>query len=807
MMRIHSTSSKHLQFVVCLIISILFSNTLHSQNLSGVKGVVHSAEYGEAVAGALIYDLKNPQHAVLTAADGSYTLSLAPGSYKIICALLGMKRDTIDIEISDGQWLNRDFKLEPLSKMLDVVVVSAGKYEQKLEELTVSMEIIKPSLIENKNTTNISTVLNSVPGLTILDGEPQIRSGSGFSFGVGSRVGILIDDIPILIGDQGRPEWSFIPIENIDQIEIVKGASSVLYGSSALSGIIHVRTTYPKEKPETRAEIYFGQYDAPDQKGAKWWSGAAPQYGFSFLHSTRLGKKKNLDFTISGRALNDHNFIGPAQPVKFIPIAVDTTQDDKDVATRLGRVNFALRYRPEKIKGLAYGLNGNFFQSHDNFTLIWLNDSSGMYRAFPGTMTISNMIMYYLDPFVTYFSASGMKHELHGRIFRNQVENNNSQSNASTVYFSEYRISKELARMKSIRFTGGVVLNAVSSHAELYSASGHPDNSMRNYSGYVQLDKKIKDVLNLSGGFRGEYFQINNEASSFRPVIRGGLSLAISKGTFFRASYGEGYRYPTITEKFIFTSVGGISVFPNPDLKPETSHGAEMGLKQGFKIRNVYGFIDAALFQESYSNTIEYTYALWRPDSAGFKFVNTGETRVRGFEFSLAGKGKLNRNWSITFLAGYTNTLPQTLEKDYVYAVDQPSPGFTPTQLSYLSTSTDTTDNVLKYRFRKTIKADLEITWKMISIGCSMNYYSFMENIDKVFYDIDMPYRLPTGIKKYRENHKGGTTVYDGRIRVEVNQNFSVSVVSSNLTNLSYSLRPLKIESPRTIRVQVSAKF
>ena len=60
-------------------------------------------------------------------------------------------------------------------------------------------------------------------------------------------------------------------------------------------------------------------------------------------------------------------------------------------------------------------------------------------------------------------------------------------------------------------------------------------------------------------------------------------------------------------------------------------------MKQGFKIRNVYGFLDAAVFQETYSNTIEYTYALWRPDSAGFKFVNTGETRVRGFELSLAG--------------------------------------------------------------------------------------------------------------------------------------------------------------------------
>ena len=98
-------------------------------------------------------------------------------------------------------------------------------------------------------------------------------------------------------------------------------------------------------------------------------------------------------------------------------------------------------------------------------------------------------------------------------------------------------------------------------------------------------------------------------------------------------------------------------------------------------------------------------------------------------------------------------------------------------------------------------------TWKKISIGCSMNYYSFMENIDKVFYDIDVPFRLPTGIKKYREANNDGTLVLDGRIRVDVTQHFTIALISSNLTNLSYSLRPLKIESPRTIRFQLSAKF
>ena len=68
-------------------------------------------------------------------------------------------------------------------------------------------------------------------------------------------------------------------------------------------------------------------------------------------------------------------------------------------------------------------------------------------------------------------------------------------------------------------------------------------------------------------------------------------------------------------------------------------------------------------------------------------------------------------------MVGYMRPLPEALEREYFYAVDNPSPGFIPTQLSYLSTSTDTTDNILKYRFKKTIKGDIEITRRMIKSG------------------------------------------------------------------------------------------
>ena len=114
---------------------------------------------------------------------------------------------------------NVEILMISMQEVLGEVVVTAGKFNHKIEDLTISMEVIQPELIQSKNTRSVESVLDQTPGLNILDGEPQIRGGSGFTFGVGSKVAVLVDDVPMLSGDAGRPEWGFVPIENIEQIE------------------------------------------------------------------------------------------------------------------------------------------------------------------------------------------------------------------------------------------------------------------------------------------------------------------------------------------------------------------------------------------------------------------------------------------------------------------------------------------------------------------------------------------------------------------------------------------------------------
>ncbi|MGZ6255326.1 MAG: TonB-dependent receptor domain-containing protein, partial [Bacteroidia bacterium] len=184
----------------------------------------------------------------------------------------------------------------------------------------------------------------------------------------------------------------------------------------------------------------------------------------------------------------------------------------------------------------------------------------------------------------------------------------------------------------------------------------------------------------------------------------------------------------------------------------------------------------------------------------GFKFVNTGDTRIRGLDASLVGEGKISKDFKIDVIAGYTYTLPQSIHPHDVFATDS-----LPNKMTYINTSSDTTNNILKYRFQHIAKVDLQLTYKIFSIGGSWRYYSFMQNIDYAFYYFDQ-HILPSGIKKYRETHHSGTNIYDARIGCNVTQKLKVAFVVNNIFNLSYSLRPLKIESPRTFALQLSLK-
>jgi iron complex outermembrane receptor protein len=809
-----------------IILFISFSNIFSQTGTGVLKGNITDKVSKEPAIGATIQLLNDLSKGTASDIDGNYVLVLDTGNYKILCTYLGSESDTFSVAIKENQIFQKNIVLKQTSKTLETVVVSSGKFEQKIEELTISMEVLKPNLIQNKNTTSIETALEQVPGLTIIDNDPQIRGGSGFTFGVGSRVAIVVDGVPLLSGDAGRPEWSYIPVENIEQIEVIKGASSVLYGSSALNGVINIRSAYPRSKPKTTVNYSAGQYSIPQTPAENWYRtrGNNSFPGFSNLnlfHSRIINN--NLDFVIGANFNVDQGYIGPPPQGKFIPDDLkealhmkDTVAvfSNNDMIKKRARVNFNLRYRAKRIEGLNFGVNANFMLNKTNMVFAWLNDSAGLYRGYPGAVFLEDQTLFNVDPFIKYTTKNGLSHSLQTRIFHSDNVISNNQSNKGTMYFGEYQIQRKF-RSIDLNFIGGFCGNISYSNSRLYVSSGQPDNKIVNTSAYIQLDKKFWRVLNLSGGIRYENFKINNLKSDDAFIYRFGGNLQLTRGTFVRSSYGTGYRYPTITERYITTKAGLFGVFPNPDLMPEKSKSFEVGIKQAFKIGNCKGYFDVAAFHQRYENNIEYLFGIWDPRVSiiGFKFLNTGNSQVRGLDVSLAATtAETNKRFGVSTLIGYTYIEPISLTPDSVYGYDKTIDGALGQALTYKNSSMDTTGNVLKYRFKHMFKLDIEFKIYKFNFGVSNKYYTKMQNIDKAFKSIEeVTYDAQTFFDriyatKYWASHYF-ISVWDARLSYTINNKQKISLVCNNIFNEIYSLRPLKIESLRNTAIQYVLTF
>lgn len=774
--------------------------------------------------------------------DGDFKIKLKVGLNNITFSVIGYEKTTRIIEVKKENNSEIIIRLNKTNTQLNTVVFSSSKFEQRQEELTTSVEVIKPTLIENKNVVSIDKAIDATPGVAIIDNEPQIRGGSGFASGLGARVTILVDDMPLMRADAGRPVWGFVPVENVEQIEVMKGASSVLYGSSALNGAINVRTAFAKSKPETKINLFAGVYHDPkDEKMRYYDKGKNPFFtGLSALHARKLSKE--LDMVVGMNFYWDQGYVGGEEiiPGHLIIDSSYISKKNKGEYDKRGRVNFAIKYTPKKVEGLSIGLAGNFMYQEQAEASFWLNDTVGHFKAFPGTLINFKNTMFYIDPTITYINKVNDKHSLKSRYFYSDNKSDRGQNAASHNIFGEYQYQRHFKKLDFNLITG---LMATYTHAVSEVFIGTPDSSntskQLNAALFTQIEKKFFKKLTVLAGARFEYFEVNGESTG-KPVFRAGTNYEITRGTYLRASFGQGFRYPTIGERYIQTSVGGFGFYPNPDLKPESSYNVELGFKQMFRIRNFVGFIDLVGFYQRYKNFVEFYAGKWgynfsptpsTMQGAGFQFVNTGRAHVPGAEVTLAGMGKIGKHVELQLLAGYTYTKPMSLDPDQVVGQYHTGNPFSndSVYVTFLnssslvhgntnnSTAPDSSVRLLKYRIEHMAKFDLQVNLSNFGgaklskfefgVGASVKFYSGMRNIDYFFFNFDAPSGLGTGINHYYSNHNQNSVVFDARISVAYKNRIRLAYLMNNVLNAIYTLRPMNAEAPRSSQLQLTFKI
>ena len=179
---------------------LFFSLTLIAQQTS-VSGHITDSKTGESLVGVNI--VVDSTSGGVSDVNGNYYLKVNPGKHILKFLFIGFSTQIRKINIDPDKEKTLNIKLVRSFLDLDMIVVSAGRYKQKLSELTVSMTVIKPDFIENTNTVNLEKSLNMVPGVEVMDGQTSIRGGSGYSYGAGSRVMFLVDGLPIITPDAG----------------------------------------------------------------------------------------------------------------------------------------------------------------------------------------------------------------------------------------------------------------------------------------------------------------------------------------------------------------------------------------------------------------------------------------------------------------------------------------------------------------------------------------------------------------------------------------------------------------------------
>ena len=490
------------------------------------------------------------------------------------------------------------------------------------------------------------------------------------------------------------------------------------------------------------------------------------------------------------------------------------------------RLNSGWNHTSKKHEGLSYGLNINSNFNQSNLFFLWANADSVLH-ALGGiddsttTMSNSTTSRIMIDPYLNFVKENGTKHQLKTRFFRTNNQNNTNQSSIADYYFGEYQFQKRFDQKLTI--TSGAMSSYTNVESQLYG-----NHNTTNIAGYLQTDKKW-NKFNLTAGMRMEYFKIDSVESRgkllgkdlnipFQPVFRFGGTYQPMEYTFLRASYGQGYRFPSIAEKYISTFVGGLNIFPNQNIQPEYGWSSEIGLKQGFKIKNFKGYLDISGFITQYTDMMEFMFGLYDkegndisfdqiillidgdftqlPNYIGARSTNIQNANIPGFEINLIGQGNLSENLKLSVLAGYTFINPIALNPDS----------------SYLATFSDPdTVNVsktqLKYRNKHLAKIDFQIDYKKISLGFSTRYTSLMENVDDVFVEPILGTEILPGYGIYRNARMTGDIVFDARLAYQINEKSKISILMNNVLNREYTNRPGNVMPPRTLLWQYSLTF
>jgi len=745
-------------FLLLLSYLLLFPAAVSAQAV--IMGVVRDRQSNDPLAG--VYVIYGKGVGTSTDEQGLYSFTAGPGTLSVEFKYIGYRSHVETLNITANESVDLNVNMDPESQFIDQIVVSADRIEQKRSELTVSMDVIKSEYLFRAHITDAQELIAKMPGIEVLDGQASIRGGSGFSYGVGSRVLALVDGLPMMSADAGNIKWHFLPLENLSQVEIIKGASSVQYGSSALNGVINFRTADASNVPLTTFFIEGGIFGTPRNEEWKWWDTPRLFSSISFSHLQKFGKTDvgiglNLSSDGGYRKYNDET---------------------------MGRASIRLKHQSSRVAGLRYGLNISGGKTYKTDFILWEDATTGALKQDTSSVSRLHGSFFAADPFISLSKNGRVKHDFRMRLqaATNRFPVRTANDAGSFSVYGEYQLWYKISDLISI--TTGFSENWGTVTSNFFG-----DHHGLNIAGFAQFELRPVSRLKLTGGVRAEQNILDGDRDKLVPVFRTGLNWQAAEYTFLRASFGQGYRYPSIAEKYATTTLGSVRIFPNPYVEAESGWSTEAGIMQGFIIGKARGEGDISIFFSQNKNMIEYIFGIYQDmvtglSDLGFRATNVEQSRIYGAELELL----LERSFGAlhtTLTGGYT----------YIYPVE------------YNSFTSQSTGIYLKYRRKHSVKLGLNATIKRFEAGIYMYVRSKTLNIDDVFLNPLTREDILPGFYDYWLENNRGYFLADLNAGYSLSKTLTLSMALKNVTNTEYMGRPGDIQPHRNYSLRLSGRF
>lgn len=650
--------------------------------------------------------------------------NLPDGEYQLQLSRIGYKSKILDISLDNLEKRKLNISITPAEIEIEKINVTATKTEQTLQKTPSSINLVSSEEIQQKNKFTFDEVMQDIQGVTInrtsginvsalsIRGSSDVAGG-----GIGNRVLLLLDGRPSLTGDSKGALWSLIPVALIERTEVVKGAFSSLYGSSAIGGVVNVITKKPTYKPFTQINLSYGFYEKLSDS-LKFSDKLQKFQGVNLLHSNTVKKFSylmNFDYKNNDGYSEITNY-------KFYSGLVKLSYDllsNRDIELKIQYTNSESGYPhywrydigkyPEPYKTSPSYLGDRINKETQSVDLY--------YYSIPGAKSkFSSRFYYYkLKSTSTYNPNNPVTYTygIPGQEYKNYIDS----YNFGNISQMDYQLSNSHYLISGVDLQWNVVRS--SPEEILYG-----DQQQNNFGFFAQeqwhiiKQKNDEPVLTSTIGGRVDYNAFVGGSNTFQLspkfslLFTPGAKNLIFNNTSFRLLVGRAFRAPSIAEQYFKKELfGGFSFIFNPDLKPERMYSFEFGVRKQYLSRFI---VDVSLFFNYYDDLIQYVNVSTNP-LGPFQVKNIAKSQSKGFDF-LIGYNSSFRMFNEKFLYKF--------ELDYTYN-------------DFRDLSQNRKDDYLPYKPKHIYNATVNLNFFGFNLNVNGKYVSKVEEV--IFYKYEEP--------------------------------------------------------------------